>query len=353
VEEASGPPPGEVTLIDTVKRWTWGGPFASVRGALGFDPDKILVEFVPFMYTPRGGINFSLVFLAWFLAARARVTGKGHLQVMFHETWYPFAWRPKDAVLHLAHSCMVFGIGVASDDVFCSTPYSVDVVRRRLWPFRRETHLLPVGSSLERESVPANDTRPVDGVLRFAIFGSLHAGKNAAVVFEAVREASRTSPWKLELTIIGPTREELHAEFPEWTGWLDGAARVAGPLSADDAADCLASQDFFVAYFSDGVSTRRTTLMAAFCEGLPVVTTWGVMSDETFRNRSFLKLLPNDGSAFVRELVDLLTSSERPFEGVSRNDVRSFYRERFSWSSIIRRYTELSRLAPRTGPVSP
>jgi glycosyltransferase involved in cell wall biosynthesis len=353
VEKASGHPPGQVTLIDTVKRWTWGGPFASVRRALDFGPDKILVEFVPFMYTPRGGINFSLVFLAWFLAARARVVGRGRVQVMFHELWYPFAWRPKDALLHLAHRCMVFGVGVASEDVFCSTPYGVDVVRRRLWPFQRETHLLPVASSLERDGASAPSPRPPDDVLRLAIFGSLHAGKNASLVFEAVREASRASPWKLELTIIGPTREELYAEFPEWGAWLDDTARVAGPLDSDEAADCLASQDFLVAYFQDGVSTRRTTLMAAFCEGLPAVTTWGVMSDETFRNRPFLKLLPCEGSPFVRELVALLTSSERPFAGVSRDDVRSFYRQRFSWSSIIRRYMELSRLAPRTGPVSP
>ena len=341
--QASGrPPPDDIELIDGVERWTWAGPFRSLGRALRVDPDEILVEFVPNMYSPKSGINLSLVALASYLGLRARVRRKGHVGVMFHELWYPFGWDPKSLVLHLAHRCMVFGVAVASTNVFCSTSRNASEVRRVLGPISRPIHVLPVGSSLERDEATPEPERSLDGRLKLAIFGSLHVSKNAPLVLGALHEAWQKSPWKLEITIIGPTLGELCDAAPELATWLEKDVRVAGPLAADEAADCLAAQDFLVAYFQDGVSTRRTTLMAALCEGTPVVTTWREVSDDVFRGRPFIELLSADDGAFKDELVALVSRAERPFAGVSREQVRSFYREQFSWSAIVRRYVELS-----------
>ncbi|HEX6277293.1 MAG TPA: glycosyltransferase [Polyangiaceae bacterium] len=345
VTKASGhPPPASVRLIDTVKRWTRGGPFASLESALAFDPDEILVQFVPNMYAPKSGINFSLVLLAWHLARRAQARGKGHVSVMFHELWYPFGWQPKALVLHLSHRAMALGVALASKDIFCSTERNASEVRRLLGPLTRPIHVLPVGSSLERDPAPKPPERPADDRLKLAIFGSLHQSKNTELVLETIRQAARESPWKLELTIVGPTLEELCTAMPALASWLESDVHVAGALEADAAADCLAAQDFLVAYFQDGVSTRRTTLMAALCEGVPVVTTWRDISDPVFRDRPFVTLLSCDEDAFRSEFVALMRSRERPFARVSRDDVRAFYREHFSWGAIVRRFTELSGL---------
>ena len=352
VTPASGhPPPASVKLIDSVKRWAFWGPFASLRGALAFEPDEILIQFVPNMYAPKSGINFTLVLLAWHLARRAQARGKGHVAVMFHELWYPFGWQPKALVLHLSHRAMAFGVALAARDIFCSTERNASEVRRLLGPLSRSIHVLPVGSSLERDPAPAPLERPRDERLKLAIFGSLHQSKNTELVLETIREASRESPWKLELTIVGPTLPELCQAMPELASWLEKDVHVAGQLEADEAADCLAAQDFLVAYFQDGVSTRRTTLMAALCEGVPVVTTWRDFSDPVFRDRPFVTLLSCDEAAFRDEFVALMRSRERPFARVSRDEVRSFYREHFSWSAIVRRFTELSGLAAPNGQV--
>jgi glycosyltransferase involved in cell wall biosynthesis len=345
VEKASGPPPGNVEVIDTVERWTWGRPLFHLRDALRFRPDRILVEFVPFMYSPRGGINFGLVLLAAILAVRARLRGAGRVQVMFHELWFPFTWKPKDFVLHVAHRCMVFGLAALSDDVFCSTTRFARQVRGVLGPLSRPVHVLPVGSSLERNESPSPPPRVRDKTLRIALFGSLHVSKNVPLVVRALHEAARSSPWTLRLTIIGPTLDELCAAMPDLQTWLVGEVRAEGPLEAERAADCLAQQDLFVAYFQDGVSTRRTTLMAALCEGVAVVTTWRDVSDDVFLDKRFLKLLSCDEDVFHRELVDFLATSDRPFDGIEAEEIRAFYRKHFSWSSIIERYVELSGLA--------
>jgi glycosyltransferase involved in cell wall biosynthesis len=345
VEKASGsPPPSEVETIDTVEYWTWARPLLTVRDALRFRPDRILIEFVPFMYSPRGGINFGLVLLALVLAVRARIRKSGRLQVMFHELWFPLAWRPKDLVLHLAHRSMVFGLAALSDDVFCSTTRFAREVRRVLGPLSRPVHVLPVGSSLERDDRPAPPPRIRDKTLRIALFGSLHVSKNVPLVVQTIYEAARSSPWDIRLTVIGPTIEELCAALPELRTWLVGEVRAEGPLESERAADCLAEQDFFVAYFQDGVSTRRTTLMAALCEGVAVVTTWRDVSDEVFLGKPFVKLLSSDEPAFRRELVEFLNSSERPFDGIEPMEIRAFYRKHFSWSSIVERYIESSGL---------
>ena len=352
VERASGSAPERVAVIATVEHWSWGGPFLSLRNALRFEPDKILIEFVPFMYAPRGGINFGLVALGAVLAFRSRVRGKGDVQVMFHELWYPFAWKPKPFVLHLAHRLMVFGLATLSHEIFCSTTRFASGVRETLGPWRRPIHVLPVGSALERDTESPRPEPTHGRVLKLALFGPLHESKNVRLVLQAIRDAQRSSPWEIQLTIIGPTLDELRAAMPDLGQWLDSSVQVEPRLAPEQAAACLASQDFFVAYFQDGVSTRRTTLMAALCEGLPVVTTWRDVSDDVFLQRPFLKLLSPDEETFRNELVAFLSSSERPFSGVSRDEVRGFYRRHFSWSSIVRRYVEASGLRNVEGPSS-
>ncbi|HEV8547906.1 MAG TPA: hypothetical protein VGQ57_02740, partial [Polyangiaceae bacterium] len=123
-----------VTVIANVRRWNLLGPFASIRPALEFEPDRILIQFVPFMYAERGGINFTLVALAWFWAVHARLNGKRGVEVMFHETWFPFAWEPKAIVMTVCHRAMAFGVAAVARRNFCSTFVAARMVKKLLRP---------------------------------------------------------------------------------------------------------------------------------------------------------------------------------------------------------------------------
>ncbi|HWP06203.1 MAG TPA: glycosyltransferase family 4 protein [Polyangiaceae bacterium] len=357
VGKASGHPPGDVEVIDNVDSWSGVGPFIALRRALALDPDAIVLEFVPFMYSARGGINFSIVGLAFLLGARSRVLGRGKLQIMFHELWYPFSWRPKDAVMHLAHRAMVFGVSLAAEERFSATSRFADLVRRNLGPFQRAVSVLAVGSNLERER-PADaksnamTTRP-DDELRVCLFGSAHPSKRLPMVLRAIHDGAQRSRFRVRLTMIGMTKSEILAEAGDLAAWVESNVEVTGPLEASDAADRLGEQDFLVSYFQDGVSGRRGSLLAALCEGLPVVTTWHQTSDEEFRGHEFIKLLSCDEAEFAQELAALFDTPERPFSRVARGDVRAFYRRHFSWSAIVERYAELSGLAHEPSRPSP
>src|SRR6476659_7184382 len=69
--------PGGVTVMPWVERWDLPGLLRAVERARWSDPDRVLIQFVPFMYARRGGINFSIVAAAAWLGARALASGRG------------------------------------------------------------------------------------------------------------------------------------------------------------------------------------------------------------------------------------------------------------------------------------
>jgi glycosyltransferase involved in cell wall biosynthesis len=336
-----------VEVIANVEKWTFLRPFFAIGPALRFDPDRVLIQFVPFMYSPHGGINFTLVLMAAFFAARSRVRGRGAVEIMFHEVWFPAFRNPKALVMHVAHRAMAFGVSIVARQSFCSTYVSARLIKEQIRLFGRPVHVLFVGSNLERDVRP---TPPrTTEALKVCIFGSTHPSKNVPLVLRTLHEAHRRAQSPFELTVIGLTLAELVHEAPELEAWLANDVRIEGMLSADAAADCLGEQDLAVCYFSDGVSGRRGSMLAALCEGTPIVTTARDYTDPEFYEQRAVTLLSCDEREFAAGLIALLAGPKRPFEGVSRAEVREFYDRYFSWTAIVERYAELSGLAQPAG----
>jgi glycosyltransferase involved in cell wall biosynthesis len=331
-----------VEVLANVERWGFLGPFMALGPVLRFDPELVLIQFVPFMYAPRGGINFTLVALASFFALRARLRGRGAVQVMFHEIWFPLSRSPKALVLHVAHRAMALGVSLSAAESFCSTEISARLLKKFLRPLTRPVHVLFVGSNLERRVRPRSGAAARGAPLKVCIFGSTHLSKNVPLVLRTLHEAQRSARNPFVLTVIGLTLGELVHEAPELEDWLTRDVRVLGMLGAEEAADELGEQDLAVCYFSDGVSGRRGSMLAALCEGTPIVTTARDYTDPIFYEQRALTLLPCDESAFRTGLLALLCGPKRPFDGVSRDEVREFYDRNFSWTAIVERYAELS-----------
>jgi glycosyltransferase involved in cell wall biosynthesis len=121
---------------------------------------------------------------------------------------------------------------------------------------------------------------------------------------------------------------------------LDGATAEPveliepGRLPSEELAANLAASDLFLAPFSDGVSTRRTTVMAALQHGVPVVGTSGFLTDSIFRDATnHLRLVPVESSrAFAAAAVQLaLNPGERVALGLAG---RELYERSFDWPVI-------------------
>jgi glycosyltransferase involved in cell wall biosynthesis len=110
-----------------------------------------------------------------------------------------------------------------------------------------------------------------------------------------------------------------------------------GAVSLDELGDHLAAADIFVAPFVDGVSMRRTTVVAALQHGLPVVGTRGHLTDPSLADeQGSLHLSPPAEPATLAANVAELVGDE----GARRRAggcARELYRRRFAWNVIAER----------------
>jgi glycosyltransferase involved in cell wall biosynthesis len=110
--------------------------------------------------------------------------------------------------------------------------------------------------------------------------------------------------------------------------------RRPGRQSGDELATELGAADIYLAAFDDGLSTRRTTFMAALQHGLPVVGTYGVLTEpELRREETAIHWTPTgDPKPFADACLDL--ASDAALRQRCGADARALYDRRFSWELI-------------------
>ena len=125
---------------------------------------------------------------------------------------------------------------------------------------------------------------------------------------------------KYRFAIIGgffPEDNAYHASLREQLRQkgMDGAFRFPGHIPRDQVAKLLAESDCCLLPFEEGVSERRTSLLAALIQGTPVVTTEGPYVPDDFRGIPGLALLhPLDVQGMADRVRDLCARGRRPEE---------------------------------------
>ena len=163
--------------------------------------------------------------------------------------------------------------------------------------------LVPVGTAI----VPVGE-RPAmraPGPLRFVYFGFVWRGRNIETLLRAlaaVPDAAAT------LDIVGGIRDAAyHDELVALAQNLNvvGRVRFRGDLPADDVSRALHAADVALLPFATGASTGRTTLMAAFAHGLPVVTMAAPdnLSPLFKPGENLLVSSPEEEGAFVKNVM--------------------------------------------------
>ena len=113
--------------------------------------------------------------------------------------------------------------------------------------------------------------------------------------------------------------------------------RSPGVLSAEDLSLYLWASDLVLLPFTDGVSTRRSTLMSALAHGRPVVGLHGQNTDSVLAGAGdALVLTPaGDRAAFAGQAVALANDPTRR-QAIGQAGKR-LYEERFDWPVLARR----------------
>jgi glycosyltransferase involved in cell wall biosynthesis len=290
-------------------------------------PRMILVQYVPHAF---GWKAMNLPFAAW-AAWRARLGDE--VRVMFHEVAYPWVGRPlRHNVIAAANRVMAALLLRACTRAYVSIPGWIPLLRRLgagrvpiLWtpvPSNVPYNASPLGVESRRAELTGG--RPAALVVgHFGTYGSLIT-RSLAPIFNDLLE--RRPDVRVLLLGNGGDRWrlELAGERTEWLG------RIISPgfLSTAAIGDYLQSCDLMVQPYPDGVSCRRTTVMAALANGVAVLTTFGMLSEPIWKEGSVALFPANDVSGIVELAGELLDSPGRRAELVRAG--RRLYEDRFA-----------------------
>ena len=270
----------------------------SVR--LDRDPSsRLLVQYVPAVFGRRGA---NVAFCRW---VRSRADTDTDVRVMFHEPYLYFGWRPDHVLAALAQRTMARILLDAAPLVYLST----DTWRRYLSRYGSEAVqgavTIPIPSAIPRvncpEAIRATRSRSI-GIATHLVghFGS-YGNHVAPMLREALNNLLSSDPHVAAVcTGTGSDSfvERILAERPMFRGRLAATGRA----SARDISLNLQACDLLLQPYPDGVTTRRTSVMAGLANGRAVLTSDGPLTENIWRETGAVRLASS---------IDALVTSAR------------------------------------------
>lgn len=298
--------------------------------------DELALQYNPFSY---GHWGVAPGLLAELLAARRRGALR-RLVLVVHE---PFVVLPGlRYTLMGAVQRRQLGALMRLADVVLATSQAWLAVLDSVSPGRRVV-VMPAGTNMpdkraERAAARAALRTSAD-TLVVSTFGMTHPQQLVGHVAAAL-EVALQDGHEIVFVSLGHAPDELPIRHPRLR------TVRPGPQDAAELARLLAASDLFLAPYSDGVSTRRTTLMAALQHGLCVVSTGGKDRHPALCKPA-LALAPVSDRAAFAALTRALASdaAARRSCGLA---ARALYERHYSWEAIAEHFVRAIE-RPRPG----
>lgn len=288
-------------------------------------PAWILLQYMPFSYG-RWGFAPTLVRDAM---ALKRKTGT-LFGVMVHEAWVTMnTWRT--CVMGSYQRLQLRSLLLLADVLFVSTGY----LRAALG--NRAVHL-PVGSNISPTTMSRSEARrrlDVGDEFVVTLFGTGNPHRVLEHPEAAIaRLAGVHGPRNVRVLNLG-----LGAPQPRVPPGVH--VITPGGLPAQEISRHLLASDVLLLSFSDGISTRRGTLMAGLAHGIPVVGLSGVSTDDVLTaHPDAVVLTPvGDPGAFADAVLELASDPQRLAQ--TGRAGTALYRAEFDWPVIAERVTSV------------
>lgn len=268
-------------------------------------PDRAIVQYVPHAF---GCKAMNLPFAYWVSGSLRR---RAPVWVMFHEVAFPFSFLPlRHAILGTVTGHMAKRIASAAERVFVSIPAWEEMIKR-FCPSARAPEWLPIPCLLPR---PCDDelakvirrTRAPGHLKLIGHFGTFpsHITHLLGAVLVAVLERDSD----VRALLLGRDSiafsNRLIGQFPA----LAGRVHATGELPADQVVSHVSACDLLVQPYSDGVSSRRSSLMPALANGIPVVTNLGVLSEPLWTAGGVAAASTPDAALISAKCIELLAN---------------------------------------------
>ncbi|MBM4381705.1 MAG: hypothetical protein FJ086_20750, partial [Deltaproteobacteria bacterium] len=299
---------------------------AALAAAQARDPRVMLFHHSPFGLGARGlNLAFPLVLNA--------VPGK--LLVLFHEVHFPVVTgQPlRHRVLARTQQAMARALLHRADAVCVSTEAWTPLLRALGWQGEVvhcpiPSNLLPPPSAPGKAQARSRLGLPLDGeaswVGHFGTYGEAVAGPLAAVLPALLAAAPRRRALLLGRG-AARFRGQLLALHPD----LSTRLHVPGGEAPGEVSLGLLAADVLLQPFVDGVTTRRTSLMAALAHGRPVCGNLGPLSEPLWAGLPGLQLAPSPSPAALLAAAEALLARAGEWAGLG-DAARATYEAHFS-----------------------
>jgi glycosyltransferase involved in cell wall biosynthesis len=291
-------------------------------------PKRLLVQWVPHAFGSR---SMNVSFCRWI---RSRARSGDTLDLMVHEPGLGFG---EGSLSHNAaaamHRVMLTLLLSEARRVWIAIPAWADSLRP--WTFGRgkvDFCWLPVPSTIpvDQHAAAASRLRAQtllrpDGII-IGHFSTYPPDVRQAL--HALLPGLLDAFPEVQVQLLGRGGDDAARKLVN-AGLDRSRIKASGELSSADLSSCLQTCDLMVQPYSDGASTRRTTLMAALAHGLPVVTSLGRLSEDFWKNSDAVAASPaGDIAALGRAVSDLVRDPARRSRLSSA--ARQTYEARFS-----------------------
>lgn len=138
------------------------------------------------------------------------------------------------------------------------------------------------------------------------------------------------------MLLIGGGSERFRNEMIQLYPDIGARLSAVGYLAASDPelSRHISACDLMIQPYADGVTSRRTTIMAALSHALPTITTAGRLTEPFWSESQAVGLHAVDDLICFRELVRSLTEDRNQRKQLGER-ARALYKERFEMSRII------------------
>ena len=317
-------------------------PAGLVRLARALDrcpaPRCVLLEYAPNAVGLRG---MNVILCLWLLLRSRR----DEVRVMFHEPYFYFGWRrPHRNVLAVVQRLMAVLLLAASRRVYLSSATWERYLSPYMWLGGRQLMWLPIPATVPRcedeaaiarcrleLTAGAADARVVG---HFGTYGDL-----VRPLLEAWFAGLAARVPELRVACLGRNSETFAAGLEARVPVLRGRVAAAGALGPEEVGARLRACDLVVQPYAEGVTSRRTSLMASLVNGCPTVTSQGPLTEELWAAEGGVALAPAEDTAAVVDLVvDLLADDAR--RAALGQAGRRLYEARFALRHVVRHLSD-------------
>jgi glycosyltransferase involved in cell wall biosynthesis len=284
-------------------------------------PSWILLQYNPLSYA-RWGFAPGLVRDA--ISVRRRWP-RTPLVVTVHEAWVPIEDWPS-ALLGTYQRAQLRSLLRAADGVIVVRETLADELGCACMPIPVGSNIAPIGlaPAAARAELGLGDTLVV------ALFGTRHPSR-ALDHAEAAIAALASRRGAGGVCVLNLGRDSPALAVP-----ADVEVRMPGSIAGADVSLHLCASDILLLPFTDGLSTRRTTLMAGLAHGLPVVGLRGVNTDRILiRHADATVMTPcGDPDRYAQAAVEL-TEDRARLQAIGEAG-RRLYERSFDWPVVAR-----------------